>query len=99
MFPSLIPASQLQEKQADSWEKKKTSENNLQTMINIGLWYVGEVPLESGRVLAGASRVLIFPVLRAVIMQALQGAREVLTASGSRRQDPTFYELLGWFAP
>lgn len=36
--------------------------------------------------LAGESRVLIFPALRAVIMQALQGAREVLTASGSRRQ-------------
>lgn len=59
-------------------------------MINIGLWYVGEVPLESGRVLAGASRVLIFPVLRAVIMQALQGAREVLTAPGSRRQSQPF---------
>lgn len=59
-------------------------------MINIGLWCVEEVPLESGRVLAGASRVLIFPALRAVIMQALQGAREVLTASGSRRQSQPF---------
>lgn len=41
-------------------------------------------------VLAGASWVLIFPALRAVIMQALQGAREVLTASGSRRQSQPF---------
>lgn len=41
-------------------------------------------------VLAGASWVLIFPALRAVIMQTLQGAREVLTASGSRRQSQPF---------
>lgn len=40
--------------------------------------------------LAGASWVLIFPALRAVIMQALQGAREVLTASRSRRQSQPF---------
>lgn len=46
--------------------------------------------LESGSLLVGASRVLIFPALRAVIMQALQGAREVLTASGSRRQSQPF---------
>lgn len=49
--------------------------------------------LESGRVLAGASRVLIFPALRAVIMQALPGAREVLTASGSRRQSQPFMSI------
>lgn len=42
---------------------------------------ITNVPLLSGRVLAGVSRVLIFSALRAVIMQALQGAREVLTAS------------------
>lgn len=59
-------------------------------MINIGLRYVWKVLLETGRVLAGASRVLIFPALRAVIMQALQGAREVLTVSGSRRQSQPF---------
>lgn len=59
-------------------------------MLNIGLWYVRKVLLEPGRVLAGASWVLIFPALRAVIMQTLQGAREVLTASGSRRQSQPF---------
>lgn len=48
------------------------------------------VPSLSGRVLAGVSRVLIFSVLRAVIMQTLQGAREVLTASSYRRQSQPF---------
>lgn len=40
--------------------------------------------------LAGTSRVLIFPELRAVIMQTLPGAREAQTASRSRRQSQPF---------